>query len=247
MFSDVKFAARLLLKHPGFTTVATLVLALGIGANTAIFSVVYAVLLRPLPYADQDRIVSLQTLWRSFSGLRSQVSAPDFHDWHDQARSFDAMAAYASGQSSVNVGGVAEATIDRAMSTSRFQTLLLGLFASVALLLAMAGVYGLVSFTVSQRTSELGLRMALGAQPREIVVLTLSSGLRLTLAGIAIGWISSIALARVIASMLFATSAHDPLTFAAVPLLLLVVAALGAMAPAIRAARVDPVVALRTD
>src|SRR6185436_3986836 len=104
-----------------------------------------------------------------------------------------------------------EATIDRAMSTSRFQTVLLGLFATVALLLAMAGVYGLVSFTVSQRTSELGLRMALGAQPREIVALTLASGLRLTLAGIAIGWLSSIALARVIASMLFATSAHDPL------------------------------------
>ena len=133
------------------------------------------------------------------------------------------------------------------MSTSRFQTLLLGLFATVALLLAMAGVYGLVSFTVSQRTSELGLRMALGARPREIVALTLSSGLRLTLAGIAIGWISSIALARVIASMLFATSAHDPLIFAAVPLLLLVVAALASMAPAIRAARVDPVVALRTE
>jgi len=140
-----------------------------------------------------------------------------------------------------------EATIDRAMSTSRFQKVLLGLFATVALLLAMAGVYGLVSFTVSQRTSELGLRMALGAQPREIVALTLASGLRLTLAGIAIGWLSSIALARVIASMLFATSAHDPLIFAAVPLLLLVVAALASMAPAVRAARVDPVVALRTE
>jgi putative ABC transport system permease protein len=140
-----------------------------------------------------------------------------------------------------------DATIDRAMSTSRFQTLLLALFATVALLLAMAGVYGLVSFTVSQRTSELGLRLALGAQPRAIVALTLSSGLRLTLVGIAIGWIASLAFARLLASMLFATSARDPLIFVAVPLLLLVVAALAAIAPAIRAARVDPVVALRTD
>jgi len=140
-----------------------------------------------------------------------------------------------------------DATIERAMSTSRFQTLLLGLFATVALLLAMAGVYGLVSFTVSQRTSELGLRMALGAQPREIVALTLSSGLRLTLVGIAIGWVASLALSRVIASMLFATSARDPLIFVAVPLLLLAVAAVASTAPAIRAARVDPMVALRVE
>jgi len=114
MFSDVKFAARLLLKHPGFTIVATLVLALGIGANTAIFSVVDAVLLRPLPFADPDRIVSIQNLWRN-TGLRGQASAPDFHDWHDQARSFDGMAAYVGGQTSVNVGGVADyAVVTRA-------------------------------------------------------------------------------------------------------------------------------------
>src|SRR5262249_10270558 len=93
MLSDLKLAARMLLKHPGFTLIATLVLALGIGANTALFSVVDAVLLRPLPYADQERIVSIQNVWRN-SGLRGQASAPDFHDWHDQARSFDAMAAY---------------------------------------------------------------------------------------------------------------------------------------------------------
>jgi ABC-type antimicrobial peptide transport system permease subunit len=116
-----------------------------------------------------------------------------------------------------------DATIDRAMSTSRFQTLLLRLFATVALLLAMAGVYGLVSFTVSQRTSELGLRIALGAQPREIVALTLSSAVRSTLVGVAIGWVATIALARAITSMLFATSARDPLTFVAEPLLLLAV------------------------
>src|SRR5262249_20905544 len=138
-----------------------------------------------------------------------------------------------------------EATIDRAVSTPRFRTVLLALFSGVALLLAMAGVYGIVSFTVSQRTSELGLRMALGAQPREIVALTLASGLRLTAIGVAIGWLASLGLSRVLASMLFATSVRDPLIFAAVPAALLAVAALASMAPAIRAARVDPVVALR--
>ena len=140
-----------------------------------------------------------------------------------------------------------EATVGRAVSTPRFRTVLLGLFAGVALLLAMAGVYGVVSFTVSQRTSELGLRMALGAQPREIVGLTLASGLRLTAAGVAIGWVVSLALARVLSAMLFATSERDPLIFAAVPAALLAVAALASMAPALRAARVDPVVALRSE
>src|SRR5215831_14761865 len=114
MVSDVKFAARMLLKHPGFTVIATLVLALGIGANTAIFSVVDAVLLRPLPYADQERIVSIQNLWRN-TGVRGQASAPDFHDWHDQAKSFDGMAAYQANQASVIVNGVADyATVVRA-------------------------------------------------------------------------------------------------------------------------------------
>ena len=140
-----------------------------------------------------------------------------------------------------------DATIERSVATPRFRTVLLGLFAFVALVLAMAGVYGIVSFTVSQRTSELGLRMALGAQPREIITLTLAGGLRLTIVGVAIGWLAALGLARVIASMLFATSERDPVIFIAVPAVLVAVAALASMAPAMRAARVDPVIALRTE
>ena len=140
-----------------------------------------------------------------------------------------------------------DATLEQAVSTPWFRTVLLGLFACVALLLAMAGVYGVVSFTVSQRTSELGLRMALGAQPLEIVWLTLLSGLRFTVVGVAVGWIASLALARVLSSMLFSTSARDPLIFVAVPAALVVVASLASMAPAIRAARVDPAIALRAE
>src|SRR5713226_2971931 len=107
MLADLRYAARLLLKNPGFTLIATLVLALAIGADTAIFSVVDAVLLRPLPYADQERIVSISNLWRT-SGLPGQVSAPDFHDWHDQAKSFDGLAAFVSGQNPVRGGGAAD-------------------------------------------------------------------------------------------------------------------------------------------
>ena len=90
---DLKFALRSLRKNPGFTLLAVVVMALGIGANTAVFSVVNAVLLKPLAYRDPDRIVTLSSLWRK-SGEAGPVSAPDFHDWHDQSTAFDAMAYY---------------------------------------------------------------------------------------------------------------------------------------------------------
>ncbi len=109
MLADLRYAARLLLKQPAFTLIAVFVLALGIGANTAIFSVVDAVLLRPLPYANQDRLVTLSTFWRK-TGVRAQVSAPDFDDWHTLSTSFDGMAAYTRGETSVSVGGSADYT-----------------------------------------------------------------------------------------------------------------------------------------
>jgi predicted permease len=140
-----------------------------------------------------------------------------------------------------------EAAIDDAVSAPRFRTILLGTFAGLALLLAMAGVYGVVSFSVSQRTSEMGLRMALGAQRSDIVRLTLANALRPTLAGVAAGSIASLALARIVSSMLFATDAHDPVIFIAVPASLLGVACVASMAPALKASRVDPATALRLE
>ncbi|HLK19600.1 MAG TPA: ABC transporter permease [Bryobacteraceae bacterium] len=104
---DLKFAVRSLLKNPGFTLLAVLVMALGIGANTAVFSVVNAVLLKPLPYSHPDRIVTLSSLWRK-SREHGTVSAPDFHDWHDQSSAFSAMAYYANDETSVTAGSMAE-------------------------------------------------------------------------------------------------------------------------------------------
>src|SRR6266705_1583003 len=94
LFQDLRFAGRMLLKNPGFTAVAVAIMALGIGANTAMFSVVNAVLLKPLAFADPDRIVTLSSLWKRSAG-HGQVSAPDFHDWHHQSTAFEAMAYYA--------------------------------------------------------------------------------------------------------------------------------------------------------
>ena len=92
---DFRYALRSLGKNPGFTLLAVMVMGLGIGANTAVFSVVNSVLLKPLDYRDPDRILTVRTYWKNTGG-GLQVSAPDFHDWHDQSTSFDALA-YFSG------------------------------------------------------------------------------------------------------------------------------------------------------
>ena len=106
---DLRFAFRSLRKDPGFTVLAVLVMALGIGANTAVFSVVNAVLLKPLAFRDPGRIVTLTSFWKT-SGIHGTVSAPDFHDWHDQSSSFSAMAYYDDETSAVTVHSMAEYT-----------------------------------------------------------------------------------------------------------------------------------------
>ena len=132
-------------------------------------------------------------------------------------------------------------------STARqnFNLLLLGLFAAIALLLAAVGIYGVMSYSVEQRTREIGIRAALGASRRDTLNLVLLQALRMTLAGIAAGVAASFGLTRLLSAQLFGVKPADPLTFTAVPLILLVVALAAACIPALRASRVDPLVALR--
>jgi predicted permease len=134
-------------------------------------------------------------------------------------------------------------------STARqnFSLLLLGTFAAIALLLAVVGIYGVTSYSVEQRTREIGIRAALGANRGSILSLVLRQALRLALVGIAAGVAASFALTRLLSAQLFKVKPLDPLTFAAVPLILLGVALAAACLPARRAARVDPLVALRHD
>ena len=107
VLQDLRFGTRMLWKNRGFTAVAVLVMALGIGANTAMFSVVNAVLLKPLAYSDPDRLVTLASLWTN-DGHHGQVSSPDFHDWHDQSTAFEAMAYYKDWETAVTAGSSAE-------------------------------------------------------------------------------------------------------------------------------------------
>jgi putative ABC transport system permease protein len=125
--------------------------------------------------------------------------------------------------------------------------MLLAAFASLALVLAVLGIYGVLAYSVAQHTQEIGVRLALGAQPRDVLKLILGHGLFLTLIGVGIGLAGAIAVTRLIASMLFNVSATDPVTFAAVSLLLITVALIASYIPARRAMRVDPMEALRCE
>jgi ABC-type antimicrobial peptide transport system permease subunit len=137
--------------------------------------------------------------------------------------------------------------IGDATSRRRFSMTLLGVFAGVAVLLAAVGIYGVVSYSVSQRRHEMGIRSALGAKSSDILRLVMGQGLRLTIAGVAIGLAGGFALTRVMESLLYKVSPTDPLTFAVTSLVLAGVALGACSVPARRATKVDPMIALRCD
>jgi predicted permease len=160
----------------------------------------------------------------------------------------DAIRRVVQSQNSQNVvfnARMLDQVIADSLARRRFAMTLLNTFAAMALVLASIGLYGVISYLVGQHTHELGIRLALGAQRRDVLLLVLSQGMKMTLGGMALGLLAALGLTRLLAQMLYGVSATDPATFAGIALLLVAVALAACFVPAWRATKVDPLVALR--
>jgi putative ABC transport system permease protein len=135
--------------------------------------------------------------------------------------------------------------VSNSAAQPRLNSVLLGVFAAMALLIASIGIYGVLAYSVSQRTGEIGVRMALGATPSAVLRLIVGEGMKVALFGIAVGLVGALALTRIFSSLVFGVPVRDPVTFAAVAVALACVALAASSLPALRAARVDPMAALR--
>lgn len=140
-----------------------------------------------------------------------------------------------------------ERAVAQSLGPRRLTSFLLAGFAATALLLAALGIYGVMSINVSNRINEIGIRLALGAQPRDVLRLVLGQGIRLTLSGLALGLVGATGLARFLSSLLFEVEATDPLIYSGIAVVLALVAIAACYVPAKRATRVDPMIALRCE
>jgi putative ABC transport system permease protein len=138
-----------------------------------------------------------------------------------------------------------DSIISRSLAAQRFSMVLLGLFATLALILSSVGIYGVLSYVVGQRTREIGIRIALGAQRNDVLRAIFVQGIKMALIGVAVGSAAALVLTRLMSKMLYGVSASDPLTFTGVAGLLVLVALAACYIPARRAMQVDPIVALR--
>jgi len=140
-----------------------------------------------------------------------------------------------------------EEIITGSLAQRRLSMSLLAVFAAVAAALAAVGIYGVMAYIVAQRTHEIGIRMAMGAEQKDVIKMVLGDGAKLTLAGIGVGLVAAVGLTRLLASLLYKVSATDPATYAGIAFLLTIVALAASYVPARRAAKVDPMEALRYD
>jgi putative ABC transport system permease protein len=138
-----------------------------------------------------------------------------------------------------------ESTLDQSLATEKLSMGLLAALASLALILAAVGIYGVLSYTVMQRTHEIGIRMAIGAQRRDVFTMVIGRGMKLVLTGVALGLIGAFSLTRLMRTMLFGVAPTDPVTFVSIAILLTAIAMLACYVPGRRATKVDPLVALR--
>ena len=151
------------------------------------------------------------------------------------------------GEAVWNIGTMMEVLLDRWVAAERFWMRALGIFATLALVLAVVGIYGVVSYAVGQRTHEIGVRMALGAQRTDVLGMVIRQGMVVTVGGVIVGVLGAVAATRLLSSQLYGVEATDPATFVIVSLVLIGIALLATYLPARDAARVDPLIALRSE
>jgi len=283
LLQDVAAAARTLRRSPGFAVAATATLALGIGANTAIFSLINATLIAPLPYPDADRLgpdfaapprenigvvkdvrdlgmdkEPIPMIYIPQAQVPNGMTAIDASilpiTWAvrtvSEPYSFRAAIQGALKDAS---GGLAvarirsmEDVVSQSTARSDLNTVLLAVFAAASLLLAAVGIYGLIVFSVQQRTHEIGIRLALGATRNQVRHLVLSQGVPLAVAGVILGALASLELARYMQTLVYGVKPVDAGTILISSLTLGSVAAFACYIPAHRASRLDPATVLRS-
>jgi hypothetical protein len=233
---DLRYALRQLRKSPGFTAVAVLTLALGIAADTVIFSVMNATILKSLPFPEPDR---LMLVWQTFGKGPDNwniVSAPNYWDFAQQNHVFENMAIFDSAGRGYNLSAAGESHEPEQVSGLRVS----------ATFFAVLGVRpGVVSYSVAQRTHERGVRIALGARPFDVLKLIVSGSMKWVLAGVGFGIVGSLGLMRLLGILLYEVKPTNPGVLSTAALLLTCVALCASYVPARRAARVEPMVALR--
>lgn len=220
---DVRFAIRMLRKSPGFTAAAILTLALGIGANVAIFTLINGLLLRLLPYPQPESVVTVDRQFKD--GTAYGMSFIKFRRFERQNRSFESLAAYDILGSGLNLVTASDSELvqSRRVSSDFFRA----------------------SYSVEERSREIGIRISLGAGAGRILSLVLGDGMRLTLTGTLVGLGSGLLLTKIFRGLFFGLTAANPFIFTAVPVLLTLVSLVACYIPARRATRVDPMTALR--
>jgi hypothetical protein len=273
MFQDLRFGVRMLLKNRSFTAVAVLSLGLGIGANAAIFSLHFGGEdpigrrfdrgkdnggeLEIIGLVKDAKLVDVQEQPRRTFYVPFLQDPGSWRETTFQIRtigdSTNLTAALRSAvqqiDSSLSIFRVRtlDAQVDESLGRERLVATLASLFGGLALLLACAGLYGVLSYAVSQRTNEIGLRMALGAAPGRLLRMVLLEAYSLVLIGIGIGTAAVIAVSRLIRNMLFGLAPTDPTTIVLAVLTMAAITGCAAWLPALRAMRVDPMMALRHD
>jgi hypothetical protein len=229
LLQDLRFGLRLLMRQPTFTLIVVFTLALGIGANTAIFSVVNGALLRPLPYPAPERLVAVWGFHPETG--QEEASLPDFRDWREGTPAFESMAAYVPLFFNLTGDGEPERISGVRVTANFFQTL------------GVSPARG----RAFERGEDLRGNNAVVVVSHGFWTLMIRQGMTPALVGIALGLIAAWASSRLLSSLLYGVSTTDPVSFLVVPLFLAGVALLAAWLPARRVTRVDPTEALRQE